>query len=85
MEKFFKMRIWCKWRDVNKDKYNFLITWSARLDIYQKWGDSMIWRYYYYRLHPFSLSEILNLENDFSNWIKLNFKDKFFSWRFTII
>lgn len=69
-----------KWEyDVKKDKYDFLVTWSARLDIYQKWWDSMLWRYYYYRLHPFSLAEILNIENDFSNHISLNFQDNFFN------
>jgi len=69
-----------KWEyDVKKDKYDFLVTWSARLDIYQKWWDSMLWRYYYYRLHPFSLAETLNIQNDFSNSIKLNFQDNFFN------
>lgn len=80
IHKYNKWKSFLKWEyDVNKDKYDFLVTWSARLDIYQKWGDSMLWRYYYYRLHPFSLAEILKLENDFSNWIKLNFQDKFFN------
>ncbi|MBC8463452.1 MAG: DUF4143 domain-containing protein, partial [Deltaproteobacteria bacterium] len=40
-----------------KDKYRFLITGSARLDLYRKGGDSMLGRYHYYRLHPFSLAE----------------------------
>ena len=34
-----------------------LITGSARLDLYRKSGDSMLGRYHYYRLHPFSLAE----------------------------
>jgi predicted AAA+ superfamily ATPase len=38
--------------DKLKDRYRFLITGSARLDIYRKGGDSMLGRYYYYRLHP---------------------------------
>ncbi len=67
-----------KWEfDVNRQKYKFLVTGSARLDIYQKWWDSMLWRYYYYRLHPFSLAEILSIENDFSKWIKIHFKNIF--------
>jgi uncharacterized protein len=45
--------------DTLKDKYKFLVTGSARLDIYRKGGDSMQGRYHYYRLHPFSLAEII--------------------------
>lgn len=44
--------------DILKEKYRFLITGSARLDIYRKGGDSMLGRYHYYRLHPFSLAEL---------------------------
>jgi predicted AAA+ superfamily ATPase len=76
IHKYKSWKSFLKWEyDVKKDKYNFLVTWSARLDIYQKWWDSMLWRYYYYRLHPFSLAEILNIENDFSSEINLKFKD----------
>ena len=35
-----------------------MITGSARLDLYRKGGDSMQGRYHYYRLHPFSMSEL---------------------------
>lgn len=45
--------------DTLKDRYKFLITGSARLDVYRKGGDSMMGRYHYYRLHPFSLAELL--------------------------
>jgi len=45
--------------DKLKDKYKFLITGSARLDIYRRGGDSLQGRYHYYRLHPFSLAELL--------------------------
>ena len=44
--------------DKLKDKYYFLITGSARLDIYRKGGDSMLGRYHYYRLHPFTMAEV---------------------------
>lgn len=54
-----------KWRQLLKglfDEYvpecKFLITGSARLDYYRKGGDSLLGRYFHYRLHPFSLSEI---------------------------
>lgn len=45
--------------DRNKDKYDYLITGSARLDLYRRGGDSLLGRYHYYRLHPFSLREAL--------------------------
>ena len=44
--------------DKNKGHIQFLITGSARLDYYRRGGDSLLGRYTYYRLHPFSLGEI---------------------------
>lgn len=49
--------------DSYKDRYKFLITGSARLNIYRKGGDSLQGRYHYYTLHPFSLAEVLNIKN----------------------
>ena len=53
------------WRNLVKgifDKYRgekkILVTGSARLDYYAKGGDSLLGRYHYYRLHPFSLAEL---------------------------
>ena len=45
--------------DKHKKEFDILVTGSARLDIYRKGGDSLLGRYRYYRLHPFSLSEFL--------------------------
>ncbi|MBI4599595.1 ATP-binding protein [Candidatus Uhrbacteria bacterium] len=45
--------------DVRKKAVNILITGSARLDFYRRGGDSLQGRYHYYRLHPFSLGELL--------------------------
>lgn len=44
--------------DTFKNTHQFLITGSARLDHYWKGGDSLLGRYYYYRLHPYSLPEL---------------------------
>lgn len=44
--------------DIFKDLHSFLITGSARLDHYRKGGDSLMGRYFYYRLHPYSLPEL---------------------------
>lgn len=54
-----------KWRSLVKGYYdkfypklNFLVTGSARLDYFRKGGDSLVGRYHYLRLHPFSLTEL---------------------------
>lgn len=44
-----------------KDRFKFLVTGSARLDLYRKGGDSLQGRYHYYRLHPFTLAEIKDI------------------------
>jgi len=54
-----------KWRGLLKglyDKYHhehrIIVTGSARLDYFSKGGDSLLGRYRYFRLHPFSLPEL---------------------------
>jgi len=44
--------------DKNKENISFIITGSARLDYYNKGGDSLQGRYHYYRLHPLSPKEL---------------------------
>lgn len=44
--------------DTKKSTTSIIITGSARLDYYSKGGDSLQGRYNYYRLHPFSLTEL---------------------------
>jgi predicted AAA+ superfamily ATPase len=46
--------------DVHGDKFRFLVTGSSRLDVYRRGGDSLQGRYHYYRLHPFTLAELVN-------------------------
>ncbi|MBI4677506.1 MAG: ATP-binding protein [Elusimicrobia bacterium] len=45
--------------DTRRERADFLVTGSGRLDIYQRGGDSLLGRYHQYRLHPLSVSEIL--------------------------
>lgn len=40
------------------DGYQFLVTGSGRLDIYQKGGDSLAGRYFMFHLWPFTLAEV---------------------------
>lgn len=50
--------------DVYKNRFHILVTGSARLDLYRKGGDSLMGRYHYYRLHPFSSAEVLSLQSN---------------------
>ena len=43
--------------DTEKSRRRVVVTGSARLDFYRKGGDSLVNRYRYFRLHPFSLLE----------------------------
>lgn len=45
--------------DVRGDRQKILVTGSARLDLYRKGGDSLQGRYRYFRLHPFTVSELM--------------------------
>ncbi len=45
--------------DTYNKKVNFIITGSARLDIYKKGGDSLMGRYFPYKMHPLSVGEYL--------------------------
>jgi len=49
--------------DKERESYRMLVTGSTRLDVYRRGGDSLMGRYYYYRLHPFSVAEFLESEN----------------------
>jgi len=53
------------WRDILKgiydgfsDEFRFLITGSARLDLFRRAGDSLVGRYNLFHMFPFTLSEI---------------------------
>jgi predicted AAA+ superfamily ATPase len=49
--------------DKFKEKYTFLVTGSARLNIFRRGGDSLQGRYHNYRLHPFTVAEYGNGKN----------------------
>ena len=61
LHKFPRWKSWIKGLyDVSHEIHSFLITGSARLVIYRRGGDSLMGRYHYWRLHPFTLDEIPN-------------------------
>ena len=43
--------------DAYADRVRILVTGSSRLDIYRRGGDSLMGRYFPYRMHPFSVAE----------------------------
>lgn len=62
---FDEIHKYARWRnllkgiyDTEKSKRKIVVTGSARLDYYHKGGDSLLGRYRYFRLHPFSLREM---------------------------
>ena len=58
LHKYPRWKSWIKGLyDTRTDRRSFLVTGSARLDVYKKGGDSLLGRYHYWRLHPFSLDE----------------------------
>ena len=62
---FDEIHKYSKWKQLIKGFYDhhkaechIIVTGSSRMDVYKKGGDSLMGRYFNYRLHPFSLSEI---------------------------
>jgi len=64
LDELHKYRFWKRWLkgefDRHRDRIRFLVTGSARMDVYREGGDSLQGRYHHYRLHPFSCAEILH-------------------------
>lgn len=59
LHKYPRWKSWIKGLyDVSGEIHSFLVTGSARLDVYRRGGDSLMGRYHYWRLHPFTLNEI---------------------------
>jgi predicted AAA+ superfamily ATPase len=62
LDELHKYRFWKRWIkgefDQHRERLRFLVTGSARLDIYRRGGDSLQGRYHHYRLHPLSFAEV---------------------------
>jgi len=48
--------------DLYEKKSRIIVTGSSRLNVYKRGGDSLMGRYFYYRVHPFSVAEIVSPE-----------------------
>ena len=58
VHKYPKWKNWVKGiYDVQNAQHAILVTGSARLDVYRQGGDSLLGRYHYWRLHPFTIEE----------------------------
>lgn len=59
MHKYPRWKQWIKGvYDKRPPEQNYLLTGSARLDVYRRGGDSLMGRYHYWRLHPLTIDEI---------------------------
>lgn len=65
---FDEIHKYSRWKQFIKGFYDLygkqlriVATGSARMDIYKKGGDSMMGRYFPYRMHPFSVAELLDV------------------------
>jgi len=62
LDELHKLPRWKTWikgiYDVSHEAHSFLVTGSARMDIYRRGGDSLLGRYHHWRLHPFTLDEL---------------------------
>lgn len=67
LDEVHKWRPWKRWIkgefDKHRGRLKFLLTGSARMDIYRRGGDSLQGRYHHHRLHPFSLAELERVDN----------------------
>ena len=65
LDALHKWRGWKGWLKGEFDKHRqakrFLVTGSARLDVYRRGSDSLQGRYHHYRLHPFTHNEAANV------------------------
>jgi predicted AAA+ superfamily ATPase len=50
--------------DLYRNSFKIIVTGSARLDIYQSGGDSLMGRYFKYNIHPLRVQEILKPRYD---------------------
>ena len=48
-------------------KLKVIVTGSARMDVYKRGGDSMMGRYFAYRVHPLSIGELSSIDIDLDN------------------
>lgn len=65
---FDELHKYAKWKsflkgffDVYGEHTRLIVTGSSRLDVFRRGGDSLMGRYFLYRMHPFSVAECLRV------------------------
>ncbi len=77
LHKYSRWKRWIKGEyDTHADRIRFLITGSARLDVYRRGGDSLQGRYHAHRLHGFSVGELLRSGASLDPGRQIRFPDK---------
>jgi predicted AAA+ superfamily ATPase len=65
LHKMRRFKSWLKgFYDEFKDESTVWVTGSGRLDLYQKGSDSLLGRYFLYRMHPISIGELSTLKTE---------------------
>ncbi|MEI6806135.1 MAG: ATP-binding protein [Myxococcaceae bacterium] len=66
LDEIHKYKHWKNWlkglSDLTKSHLNLLVTGSSKLNTFRRGGDSLMGRYFLYRVHPFSVAELLRTE-----------------------
>ena len=66
LHKMRRFKSWLKgFYDEFRNEAAVWVTGSGRLDLYQKGSDSLLGRYFLYRMHPISIGELHGLESEF--------------------
>lgn len=75
LHKYPRWKQWIKGvYDTRSPDEHFMVTGSARLDVYRKGGDSLMGRYHYWRLHPLTIDELpadMSLEEGYERLLTL--------------
>jgi uncharacterized protein len=59
LHKFRKWKSFLKgFFDTYSDQVRIVVTGSSRMDLYRRGGDSLMGRYFLYRMHPFTVAEL---------------------------
>lgn len=52
--------------DTDEERIRIMVTGSSRLDVYRRGGDSLMGRYFLFRMHPLSVGELVQTERSSS-------------------
>jgi len=63
IHKYRQWKLWLKgFFDSYENLVNIIVTGSTKLDVYRRGGDSLMGRYFLYRMHPLTVAELLSID-----------------------